>query len=98
MLLRCILSQHKEFIHYPSIYCRVRLDSRHAHNSLVDQSAVHECRVFPNGEVFSHFHDGCFCRVDGGEGCIEGKVEFFLAPCLAVLQPGELISVSVAIM
>lgn len=94
MISRGILSQHNEFIHDPSIYCRVRLDSRHAHNSLVDQSAVHECRVFPNREVFAHFHDGCFCRVDGGEGCIEGEVEFLLAPGLAVLQPGELISVS----
>ncbi len=93
MISRGILSQRNEFIHDPSIYCRVRLDSRHAHNSLVDQSAVHECRVFPNGEVFAHFHDGCFCRVDGGEGCIEGEVEFLLAPGLAVLQPGELISV-----
>ena len=93
MILRCILSQHKEFIHDPSIYCRVRFDSRHAHNSLVDQSAVHECRVFPNGEFDSHVLDGCFCRVDGGEGCVEGEVEFFPAPCLAVLQPSELISV-----
>ena len=93
-MLRGILSQHKEFIHDPSIYCRVRFDSRHAHNSLVDQSAVHECRVFPNGEFFSHFHDGGFCRVDGGEGCIEGEVEFLPAPCLAVLQPRELIPVS----
>ena len=94
MRLRGILSQHKEFIHDPSIYCRVRLDSRHAHNSLVDQSAVHECRVFPYGEVLSHFPDGGFCRVDGGEGGVEGEVEFFLAPCLAVLQPGELIAIS----
>ena len=98
MISRGILSQHKEFIHDPSIYCRVRLDSRHTHNSLVDQSAVHERRVFPYGEVRSHFLDGCFCRVDGGEGCIEGEVEFLLAPGLAVLQPGELISVPECIM
>ena len=94
MILRCIHSQVKEFIHDPSIYCRVRLDSRHAHNSLVYQSAVHECRVFPKGEVFSHFLDGSFCRVDGSEGGIEGEVEFFLAPCLALFQPRELISIS----
>ena len=94
MISRGILSQHKELIHDPSIYCRVRLDSRHAHNSLVDQSAVHECRVFPYGEILSHFHDGGFCRVDGGEGGIEGEVEFLLAPGLAVLQPRELISIS----
>jgi hypothetical protein len=98
MILRCILSQHKEFIHDPSIYCRVRLDSRHAHNSLVDQSVVHECRVFPYGEVRFHFLDGGFCRVDGGEGCVEGEVEFLLAPGLAVLQPGELIAVPEKIM
>jgi len=94
MISRGILSQHKEFIHDLSIYCRVRLDSRHTHNSLVDQSAVHERRVFPYGEVRSHFLDGCFCRVDGGKGGVEGEVEFFLTPSLAVLQPCELISVS----
>ena len=98
MISRGILSQHKEFIHDPSIYCRVRLDSRHAHNSLVDQSAVHERRVFPYGEVRSHFLDGCFCRVDGGEGCVEGEVEFLPAPCLAVLESGELVAISEDVM
>ena len=88
-----ILSQHNEFIHYPSICCRVKLDSRHAHNSLVEQSAVHECRVLPDGEVGSAFLDGGFCRVDRGEGGVEGEVEFLLAPGLAVLQPRELIAV-----
>ena len=55
---------------------------------------MHECRVFPYGEIRSHFLDGGFCRVDGGEGGVEGEVEFILAPGLAVLQPGELISIS----
>ena len=50
-----ILIQHQEFIHDQSIYYRVWFDSRHAHDSLVDQSAVHERRVFPYGEVLSRF-------------------------------------------
>jgi hypothetical protein len=76
----------------------VRLDPRHAHNSLVEQSAVHECRVFSDGEIRSRFLDGGFCRVDGGEGGVEGEVELFPTPCLKVLQPRELIYVSEQVM
>ena len=92
-MLRCILSQHKEFFHDPLIYLRVKFDSRHAHNSLIDQCAVHECGVFSDGEFLPDFPDGGLCCVDCGEGSVEGEVEFLLAPCLAVLQPRELIPV-----
>lgn len=50
MILRSILSQHKESIHGPSIHCRVWLDSIHANHSLVNRGAVHDCRVFLHGE------------------------------------------------
>ena len=93
MTLGCISRQHKEFFHDPLIYRRVRSESRHAHNSSIDQCAVHECGIFSDGKILPHILDGGLCSVDGREGSVEGEVELLLAPCLTVLQPRELVPV-----
>ena len=65
---------------------------------MVEQNAVHECRIFPDGEVCTNFLDGCFCSVDGSKGGVECEVEFLPAPCLAVLESGELVAISEDVM
>ena len=98
MTLGCISRQHKEFFHDLLIYLRVWSESRHAHNSSIDQCAVHECGIFSDGEILPHIPDSGLCGVDGREGCVECEFELLLAPCLAVLQPRELVPVPVCLM